>query len=77
MTYVRREEILSKETMSINEFGELMNLSYQMSARIIRDIKRLSGRPQIQGVLLIEDYFDYYKITDKQRYCKEKNNETI
>jgi hypothetical protein len=71
MTYARREEIFSKETMSITEFGEVMNLSYQMAARVIRNIKRTSNRPQIQGVLLIEDFFDYYGITDKQRYIKE------
>ena len=71
MTYARREEIFSKETMSITEFGEVMNLSYQMAARVIREIKRTSTRPQIQGVLLMEDYFDYYGITDKQRYIKE------
>lgn len=70
MTYARREEIFSKETMSIKEFGEIMNLSYQMSARIIREIKRKSSRPQIQGVLFMEDYFDYYNITDKQRFVK-------
>ena len=70
MTYARREEIFSKETMSIEEFGEVMNLSYQMAARLIRDIKRKSSRPQIQGILLIEDFFDYYNITDKQRFVK-------
>ena len=70
MTYARREEIFSKETMSIKEFGEIMNLSYQMAARVIRDIKRVSNRPQIQGVLLVEDFFDYYGITDKQRYVR-------
>ena len=71
MTYARREEIFSKETMSITEFGEVMNLSYQMAARMIRNIKRTSSRPQIEGVLLIEDFFDYYNITDKQRYIRE------
>jgi hypothetical protein len=70
MTYARREEIFSKETMSIKEVGEVMNLSYQMAARLVRNIKRTSNRPQIQGVLLIEDFFDYYGITDKQRYVK-------
>lgn len=70
MTYAKREEIFSKETMSITEFGEVMNLSYQMAARVIRNIKRTSNRPQIQGVLLIEDFFDYYGITDKQRYVR-------
>lgn len=77
MTYARREEIFSKETMSIKEFGEIMNLSYQMSARIIREIKRKSIRPQIQGVLFIEDFFDYYEIADKQRYLRRLNNEII
>lgn len=75
MTYARREEIFSKETMSIEEFGEVMNLSYQMAARVIRNIKRTSDRPQIQGVLLVEDYFDYYGITDKQRYVKPLDEE--
>lgn len=72
MTYARREEIFSKETMSITEFGEVMNLTYQMAARVIRDIKKASNRPQIQGKLLVEDFFDYYGITDKQRYVKEQ-----
>ena len=75
MTYAKREEIFSKETMSIEEFGEVMNLSYQMAARVIRNIKRTSNRPQIQGVLLIEDFFDYYGITDKQRYVQAKLSE--
>lgn len=70
MTWSRREEIFSKETMSITEFGEVMNLSYQMAARKIREIKRASKRPQIRGVLIIEDYFDYFEITDKQRYAR-------
>lgn len=77
MTYARREEIFSKETMSIKEFGEIMNLSYQVAARLIREIKRKSSRPQIQGVLFIEDYFCYYKITDRQRYTRGDNNETL
>lgn len=68
MTYSRREEIFSKDTMSITEFGEVMNLSYQMAARKIREIKRTSERPQMQGVLLVEDFFDFFHITDKQRY---------
>lgn len=75
MTYARREEIFSKETMSIEEFGEVMCLSYQMAARVIRNIKRTSNRPQIQGVLLIEDFFDYYGITDKQRYVQAQLSE--
>ena len=75
MTYAKREEIFSKETMSIEEFGEVMNLSYQMAARVIRNIKRTSNRPQIQGVLLIEDFFDYYGITDKQRYVRVQLSE--
>ena len=70
MTYARREEIFSKDTMSIEEFRELMNLTYQVAARVIRNIKRTSNRPQMRGVLLVEDFFDYYKITDKQRYIK-------
>ena len=75
MTYDRREQIFSKETMSITEFGEVMNLSYQVAARLIREIKRQSSRPQMQGVLLIEDFFDYYGITDKQRYVRGVNND--
>lgn len=75
MTYERREEILSKDLISIPEFGELMNLSYQMAARVIRNIKRTSKRPQIRGKLLTEDYFDYYGITDKQRYLQEQLSE--
>ena len=75
MTYARREEIFSKDLISITEFGELMNLSYQMAARVIRNIKRTSKRPQIRGKLLVEDFFDYYGITDKQRYLQAQLSE--
>ena len=77
MTYSRREEIFSKETMSIAEFGEVMNLSYQMAARKIREIKRTSERPQMQGVLLVEDFFDFFHITDKHRSLNLESTEKI
>ena len=76
MTYARREEIFSKEYLSIADLQELLGLDYQVSARLMRQIKRkleLDGqgvRLNIQGKLFIQDYLDYFKITNVERYKK-------
>jgi hypothetical protein len=75
MTYARREEIFSKDVLTIADLQELLGLTYQASAKLIREIKFKFDRLGVQGKLHVEDYFDYYKITDRTRYCKEKNNE--
>ena len=76
MTYARREEIFSKEYLSIADLQELLDLKYQGAAELMRDIKReLAFRGQgvrlnIQGKLHTQDYIDYFQITSLERYSR-------
>ena len=70
MSYAEREAIFSKEYLTIKDFEVLFGLSYQMASRKMREIKFKFDRLKLEGKLHIEDYFEYYNITDKQRYVK-------
>ena len=70
MSYAEREAIFSKEYLTIKDFEVLFGLSYQMASRKIREIKFKFDRLKVEGRIHTEDYFDYYNITDKQRYVK-------
>ena len=71
MSYLEREQIFSKDYLTIKDLQQLLGLSYQIAAKLMRQIKFKFDRLGIQGKLHTEDYFEYYKITDKQRYVKE------
>ena len=71
MSYIEREQIFSKDYLTIQDLQQLLGLTYQVAARIMRQIKFKFDRLGIQGKLHTEDYFEYYNITDKQRYVKE------
>ena len=71
MSYSEREKIFSKDYLTIKDLQQLLGLSYQIAARLMRQIKFKFDRLGIQGKLHTEDYFEYYNITDKQRYVKE------
>lgn len=71
MSYLEREQIFSKDYLTIKDLQQLLGLSYQIAAKLMRQIKFKFDRLGIQGKLHTEDYFEYYNITDKQRYVKE------
>lgn len=71
MSYIEREKIFSKDYLTIEDIQVLLGLSYQMAAKQIRNIKRRSDRLGLLGKIHTEDYFDYFDITDRQRYVKE------
>lgn len=71
MSYLEREQIFSKDYLTIQDLQQLLGLTYQVAARVMRQIKFKFDRLGIQGKLHTEDYFEYYNITDKQRYVKE------
>ena len=71
MSYSEREQIFSKDYLTIKDLQQLLGLSYQIAAKLMRQIKFKFDRLGIQGKLHTEDYFEYYNITDKQRYIKE------
>lgn len=55
MTYAMREEIFSKEYLSIEDVQELLGMSYDDAARTIRNIKRRTDRLGIRGKLHVQD----------------------
>ena len=71
MSYSEREQIFSKDYLTIKDLQQPLGLSYQIAAKLMRQIKFKFDRLGIQGKLHTEDYFEYYNITDKQRYVKE------
>ncbi len=79
MTYARREEIFSKDIITIPELQELLALpSYQEAAKIMRNIKRRFNRFPQNGKLHVEDYKAYFEISeDNQRYYPAKAEEGI
>lgn len=80
MTYARREEIFSKDYLTIADLQELLGLKYQGAAEMMRTIKReLDMNPKyngqgvrldIQGKLHTQDYLDYFNIKSLERYSK-------
>ncbi len=78
MNYSRREEIFSKDYLSIADMQDLLGMGYDEAAKTIRDIKRsltidpeFNGqgvRLNIQGKLHVQDYLDFYKISNTERY---------
>lgn len=72
MTYTEREAIFSKDYLTIGDMMVLLGTTYQVAARLIRQIKFKTDRLGLRGKIHIEDYFDYYNITDRQRYLKQE-----
>lgn len=71
MSNLEREEIFSKDYLTIKDLGRLLGLTYQVAAKKMREIKFKTDRLGIQGKIHTEDYFDYFNITDRQRYVSE------
>lgn len=78
MTWSKREEIFSKDYLSIADVQELLGMGYDDAAKLIRDIKRelkmnekykcQGVRLDIQGKLHVQDYLDYFNIPNAERY---------
>jgi hypothetical protein len=85
MTYSRREEIFSKDYLTISDIQELLGMTYQCAAELIRTVKRaLTFSPKyngqgvrldIQGKLHVEDYMDYFRVKCVDRYFKHVEKE--
>lgn len=69
---IEREEIFAKDVLTIADLQILLGLTYQLASKMMRQIKFKYDRLGIQGKIHTEDYFDYFNITDKQRYVIKK-----
>lgn len=77
MTYAEREDIFSKEVLTIADIARLYDVCLDKAGEMMRDIKRhlkLTGtlRVDIQGKLHTQDYFDYFNIKNYERYVNIK-----
>ena len=62
MTFERRNEIFSKEALSIDDVKELMGVSYDTAQKLIQAIRRHSDRLNIQGKVHVQDYIEYFHL---------------
>ena len=69
MTYAEREEIFSKEYLTISDIQALLGLKYQDAAKTVRNIKRRTDRLGIRGKIHVQDYLDYFQLSS-DRYTK-------
>ena len=74
MTYARRDEIFSKDYLTIKDIQDLLGVGYQEAAKKIRDIKRKCDRLGIQGKIHVQDYLDYYNLPS-DRYVRALTEE--
>lgn len=75
MTYERREEIFSKEVLTIKDVQELFGVDYGTASSIIRQIKFKYDCLQIQGKVHIADYCRYFDIPVGTRYLAKETSE--
>ena len=72
-----RTEIFEKEVLTVEDIMFLFAFNKTKAYELINQIKRKYDRLKIQGRLHTEDYFEYYGITDKQRYLGGTDNVCI
>ena len=71
MTYQRREQILSKESIHYTELAELFGIENSTACSKMQEIKRVVGdRLNIQGRLHIQDYLDWVALSGS--ICTER-----
>ena len=62
MTFERRNEIFSKEALSITDVAELLGVSYDTAQKLIQTIRRHNDRLNIQGKVHVQDYIEYFNL---------------
>lgn len=75
MSYEEREKMFAKDYLSIKDLEVLFGIPYQTAAKLMRQIKFHYDRLGILGKIHVEDYFEYYKITDRIRYIRDLGEE--
>ena len=69
MDFKRREEITSKDVMTIDEICELMCCTKSQASTIITEIKNklakegVEPRLNIRGKIHTQDYLDFFRLT--------------
>lgn len=78
MTFCEREEMFSKDVLTIKDVQQLMCMDYTTASQFILRVKRKVGdRLRVSGKLHVQDYLDYIGV-DVDRYSRQpKNNEVV
>lgn len=72
MTYERREEIFSKDVITLDEMAELLAVSKSAACVKIKEMKfKVGDRLGLSGRIHVQDYLDFCKITSVERYNTE------
>ena len=72
MTKQEREEMFSKDYLTVSDISLLLGVDIQTAYAKIRDIRRRKDRLGIQGKVHVQDYIDYYEL-DIARYVGGQN----
>lgn len=73
MTAEQREQIVSKDYLTIADLMELLGMSYSRASEQMRAIKNKSDRLKISGKCHIQDYLDFFNL-DSSRYGAKRND---
>lgn len=78
MTYEERENIFSKELLSLSDFEKLFGISKTEACRTVQMIKRQLPklRVEIKGKLHTQDYIDWLNLSDKDM-CRYQSKEAV
>lgn len=77
MTYEKREQIFAKDYLTIADLQELLGLSYNTAAKLMRNIKFKYDRLHIQGKIHVQDYIDFFGLNGSTRYSNKLKAEEI
>lgn len=74
MTFARKEEILSKDILTIADVMELNDMTYQPAAELVRNIKRvMNSQYRVVGKITTNDYVNFF---EKPRSFVEKSEKS-
>lgn len=68
MTFKEREQIFSKEIITYKELAILLEVDVCTASTILNSIKSKYDRLHIRGKIHVQDYLDYFKINNIERY---------
>lgn len=74
----RRNEIISKEFLTIKDIEELTGCCYDVAARIVREVRNdpESRMRSFSGVIHIDDYIRHYKL-NPARFVLNRDEEML
>lgn len=76
MTYEERNSIFAKEYLSYKDIAKLFDIDEASASTLLQTIKSHSDRLHKKGKIHIQDYFNYFGITNFERYIDNNSRPT-